>query len=253
MNRIQFSAFAFFAASPALADIGSCPISCDFITTPEILEATVPIGVVQVQSRTHRSFVTGAMVSIECTEIDADVVFPGASDEAILRQYLQFWAIEPFDNAISEGSVPHPHVVLSGSKQIQGVEVIYSYRLFRFPGSFAMVAVGSPIDYQDSADVQRFLESIEIQPLENEFSEEEKLEGRKNHIAACIPAIRADNDRKQLGMTEIAISFFCSCTGMRYFDEFSRDQLKTLALGTGDDVEARREQIQSACFEEAMQ
>ena len=63
---------------------------------------------------------------------------------------------------MTEGEVPVPHVIMTGTKSIQGIEVTYSYRLFRFPSSFAMVAVGMPSDTSDTTDVDRFLNSIRI-------------------------------------------------------------------------------------------
>ena len=253
MNRILLSLIATLAASPALAAVGSCPISADFIATPETVEAVVPLGSAQVESTTQRSFVDGAVVSIECLEAAAEVVFPGESDESILRRYIQFWSIEPLEDSISQGSVPFSNAIISGTKVIQGVEVVYSYRLFRFPESFAMVAVGSPVESQNSADVQRFLSSLDIQSPDIDFTDQEKMEGRKNHMAACLPAVHADNERRELGLTELEITFFCSCTGARYFDEFSRAELQALAVGSDDKLEAQREQIQTECFVEAAQ
>lgn len=165
MHRFLAVALSLVFASPAAGNVGRCPISADFIADPEIIETSVPLAGVEVLSTTQRSFVRGAMVSIECTEIDPDTVFPGASDEQILRNYLRFWSIEPLSDAtegLSRGQTPIPHIVMTGTKIIQGIEVTYSYRLFRFPSNFALVAVGTPSDTIDSADVERFLNSIHL-------------------------------------------------------------------------------------------
>jgi len=179
MKYVLSSVVAALLSSPALAAVGACPISADFITTPETLEATVPIGDIQVQSITQRSFVTGAMVSIECTEVNPDELFPDMSDEDILRNYLRFWSIEPLDDdhgGKGEGPLPIPHVVLTGTKKIQEIEVTYSYRLFRFPSSFALVAIGMPSDTADTSDVERFLSSLQIHELESSPSDPQLFE-----------------------------------------------------------------------------
>lgn len=241
--------------APSYGDVGSCPISADFINEPEVLENVTRLAGMEVSSTTKRSFIRGAMVSIECTELPPEKVFPGASDASILQNYARFWSIEPIDDGnggISEHSDPVRHFKLTGTKTIQGIEVTYSYRLFRFSSSFAMVAVGVPSDTSDRSEIEHFLGSLRIEEEIREFSEREKLVGRKNHMASCLPAIRADNEKRQLGLTELEISFFCSCTGVRYFDKFTRAELRTIALGDDPALAERREKIQVECFQEAI-
>lgn len=163
MYRVLMFAAALAVFSPAAGDVGQCPISADFITEPEVIETSIQLAGMEVRSTTHRSFVRGAMVSIECTGIDPDMVFPGSLDEEILRNYMRFWSIDLSaggTETMSEGEVPR--VVMTGTKVIQGIEVTYSYRLFRFPSGFAMVAVGTPSDTTDRTDENRFLDSIRI-------------------------------------------------------------------------------------------
>lgn len=254
MRSLLFSVTLILGNSLAYADIGLCPVSADFISKPEIIENTMTFGGIQIRSITKRSFVKGAMLSIECTEINPNDIFPGASDEEILRNYLRFWSIKPLDDPSggrSQGQSPVPHLIMTGTKMIQGIEVTFSYRLFRFPHSSAMVAIGGPTDTLDDSDISRFLDSINIQIAEQELTDAEKYEGRKGHLAACLPAMIADNKRRQLGLSELEIAFYCSCTGTRYFDEFSRAELQILTLGKDSVLKARREQIQTECFEEA--
>lgn len=194
MHRILAVALSLVIASPAAGDVGRCPISADFIADPEIIETSVPLAGVEVLSTTHRSFVRGAMVSIECTEIDPDSVFPGASEEQILRNYLRFWSIEPLSDAtegLSSGQSPVSHIVMTGTKTIQYIEVTYSYRLFRFPSSFALVAVGMPSDTIDTADVERFLSSIQIAGQDTETGDLELFEiVRDGHISDLRQALQ---------------------------------------------------------------
>ena len=115
-----------------------------------------------------------------------------------------------------------------------------------------MVATGVPGGGQPP-DVEKFLTSIEVSPLSPEpFTTKESAEGRRNHIAACLPAIRADNEARQLGLSEVEITYFCSCTGQRYFAEFSRLELQELAMGDDAALEQRRLSIQTECFEDAI-
>lgn len=233
---------------PALAEVGICPISADFVTEPETRETTEQVGPVSVKNTIMRAFVDGAMVQIECTEISPDQVFPGQNDATILANYIRFWSIEPTGPAYLDGNT----FVIEGTKEIQGIEVTYTYRLFRFADSFAMVATGVPGGGQPS-DVERFLTSIEVTSASPEpFTPEEMAEGRRNHIAACLPAVRADNEVRQLGLSEVEITYFCSCTGQRYFAEFSRLELRALAMGDDASLEQRRSGIQTDCFEEAI-
>lgn len=163
MKRALITALSILFSYPVAAKVGTCPISADFITEPEILENVVPLAGAEINSTTKRAFVTGGMVSIECTEMNPEIVFPGASDAEMLQNYARFWSVQPVDNGnngISQGSDPTPHFILSGTKTIQGIDVTYSYRLFRFPSSFAMVATGEPTDTPDRSDVERFLKSL---------------------------------------------------------------------------------------------
>lgn len=195
MKRALLATIALFGFSPAFADVGRCPITADFITEPETIENVFPLAGAELRSTTKRSFVTGAMVSIECTEMDLSIVFPGASDQEILRNYLRFWSIQPLgdeNGGLSEGADPVPHVILTGTKIIQGIEVIYSYRLFRFPSSFAMVAIGSPADTEDTRDVERFLSSIRIQKNENTVEDQQLFEiVRDGHITDLRRSMQA--------------------------------------------------------------
>jgi hypothetical protein len=104
-----------------------------------------------------RAFVDGAMVQIECTGVSPDQVFPGQDDATILGNYVRFWSIEPTGPAYRDGDT----FAIEGTKDIQGIEVTYTYRLFRFANSFAMVATGVPGGSQPP-DVERFLNSIEV-------------------------------------------------------------------------------------------
>ena len=101
------------------------------------------------------------MVQIECTGIAPEKVFPETSDatESLLN-YAGFWSIQPTGPAYME-ETPAPHYVLEGLKDIQGIAVTYTYRLFRFDDSFAMVATGVP-GGTPTRDVLHFLDSIEI-------------------------------------------------------------------------------------------
>ena len=56
---------------------------------------------------------------------------------------------------------PVQHSVIEGVKDIQGVEVTYTYRLFRFSDSFAMVATGIP-GGRPTPDVEQFLASLSL-------------------------------------------------------------------------------------------
>lgn len=233
---------------PGLAEVGICPISANFIVEPETRETTEQIGPISVRNTIMRAFVDGAMVQIECTEISPDQVFPGHNDATILANYIRFWSIEPTGPAYQDGN----NFVIEGTKEIQGVKVTYTYRLFRFANSFAMVATGVPGGGQPSA-VERFLTSIEVTSASPEpFTAEEMAAGRRNHIAACLPVIRADNEARQLGLSEVEITYFCSCAGQRYFAEFTRLELRTLAMGDDASLEQRRSDIQTECFEEAI-
>ena len=366
--------------TPAFAEVGPCPISADFATEPETFETMQQMGQYEVTSTTKRAFVDGAIVQIECTGIAPDQFFPGVDDATILANYAQFWSIQPTGPAFMD-SEPIDHYVIEGVKEIQGIEVTYTYRLFRFDDSFAMVATGVP-GGQPPPDAQRFLASIRLdatapapytgglraldvsglqsvddrksrsaqsdgmgrdfaalerargddendafkdesfgslaarrgrqfsagavdviasQPeafaisqaeqegninaqaperiqranksvanltkiledgvnpvtgtpftMAERQTENELADGRRNHIAACLPAVRADNEARQLSLSEVEITYFCSCTGQRYFAEFTRPELRTLAMGDDASLEQRRLGIQTECFEEAI-
>lgn len=243
---------ALFLAQPAFADVGSCPIAADFITAPETLDATEQMGPVEFRTTTMRAFVSGAMVQIECTGVALDRVFPGQDDGTVLANYVRYWSIEPTGPA-EPATEPVDHFVIQGTKEIQGIEVTYTYRLFRFADSFAMVATGVPGGGQPP-DVSRFLASLRVgAPAPQPFTAAEIAEGKRAHIAACLPAVRADNEARQLGLSDVEITFFCSCTGQRYFAEFTRAELRTLALGKDAGVEQRRVAIQTKCFEDAVE
>lgn len=200
------------------------------------------------KNTTTRSIVDGAMVQIECMEISPDQVFPGQNDATILANYIRFWSLEPTGPAYRDGD----NFVIEGTKEIEGIEVTYTYRLFRFANSFAMVTTGVPGGGQPS-DVERFLTSIKVTSASPEpFTAEELAEGRRNHIAACLPTVRADNEARQLGLNEVEITYFCSCTGQRYFAEFTRLELRALAMGDDASLEQMRSSIQAECFEEAI-
>ena len=240
--------FAAVIGAPALAEVGICPISADFVTEAETRETTEQVGSVAVKNTTMRAFVDGAMVQIECTGVSPDQVFPGQDDATILANYVRFWSIEPTGPAYRDGD----NFAIEGTKDIQGIEVTYTYRLFRFANSFAMVATGVPGGGQPP-DVERFLASIEVTSASPEpFTAGELAEGRRNHIAACLPAVRADNEARQLGLSEVEITYFCSCTGQRYFAEFTRLELQALAMGDDASLEQRRIGIQTTCFEETI-
>ena len=152
-------------ATPSYGAVGQCPISADFITELVKTEAAVPMAGTEVQSTTVRSFVNGAIVSIECTNIASDVVFPGWDDATILANYARYFSITPIENGnggISEETEPVVHLKLEGTKDISGTEVTYSYRLFRFQGNFALVATGVPKGTTDLSDLERFLESLRV-------------------------------------------------------------------------------------------
>lgn len=149
--------FAAVIGAPALAEVGICPISADFVTEPETRETTEQVGSVAVRNTTMRAFVDGAMVQIECTGVSPDQVFPGQDDATVLANYVRFWSIEPTGPAYRDGDT----FAIEGTKDIQGIEVTYTYRLFRFANSFAMVATGVPGGGQPP-DVERFLSSIEV-------------------------------------------------------------------------------------------
>jgi len=241
--------FLFLFASPAFADVGSCPISADFVVEPETSETTQQMGQLEVTSTTMRSFVDGGMVLIECMGIDANQLFPEMNDANILTNYARFWSIQPTGPAF-KGEEPVKHLAIEGVKDIQGIEVTYTYRLFRFKDSFAMVATGVP-GGRPTAEVLQFLESISLREPEP-FTDKEKREGLRNHIASCLPAVRADNETRQLGLSDVEVTYFCSCTGQRYFAEFTRPDLRALAFGDDAALEQRRVDIQTECFEEAL-
>lgn len=255
MREIALVAVLLSTAAPGYGAIGSCPISADFINEPEVLETVVPLGGMEVSTTTYRSFVRGALVSVECIEISPDTVFPGVDDPGILQIYARFWSIEPIqdgDGGISRQTYPIPHFMMTGTKAIQDIEVTYTYRLFRFPSAMAVVATGAPAGSRNNTDVDRFLTSLQVEEVTPDFTEHEKLVGQKNHLASCLPAVRADNEKRRLGLTEREISFLCSCTGVRYFEEFSRGELRRIAVGDDPALAARREDIQVQCFEEAL-
>ena len=240
-----------FLATPAFAEVGACPIEADFITEPEILETTQQLGPVAVANTTKRAFVDGAMVQIECTEISPDQVFPGQDDGTILANYVRYWSINETGPA-KPATEPVDHYVIEGTKNIQGFEVTYTYRLFRFANNFAMVATAVPNGGQPP-DVRRFLASLRIDmPAPQPFTEAEMAQGKRAHIAACLPAASADNETRKLGLSTIELTYFCSCTGQRYFSEFTRSELRSLAFGDDASVEQRRQKIQNECFEEAV-
>lgn len=235
-------------ATPALAEVGACPITADFVTEPETIQSTQQMGQLAVSNTITRAFVDGAMVQIECTGIAPEQVFPGQDDATILTNYVRFWSIEPIGPAYQEGG----RFVIEGTKDIQGIEVTYTYRLIRFSDSFAMIATGVPGGGRPR-DVERFLASIEVEAaLPEPFTAAEISEGRRNHIAACLPAVRADNEARQLGLSDVEITYFCSCTGERYWAEFSRTELRALAAGDDANIEERRHNIQLRCFEDAV-
>lgn len=237
-----------FVTTPALAEVGACPITADFVTEPETLETTQQVGEVAVTTTTMRAFVDGAMVQIECMGISPDQIFPGQDDATVLANYARSWSIEPTGPAYREGD----SYVIAGTKAIQGISVTYTYRLFKFADSFAMVATGVPGEGKPP-DVERFLASIElVSASPAPFTEAEVAEGRRNHIAACLPSVRADNEARRLGLSDLEVTYFCSCTGQRYFAEFTRSELRALAMGDGADVEQRRLEIQAECFEGAV-
>jgi hypothetical protein len=238
----------FCLAQPTLADVGACPISADFIVNPETQDTMQQMGQFEVRNTTTRAFVNGAMVQIECTGISPEQAFPGQDDATILANYVRFWSIEPTGPAYQTGD----HFAIEGAKDIQDIEVIYTYRLFRFADSFAMVSTGVPGGGQPP-DVRRFLASIELaSAAPAPFTAEELAEGRRNHIAACLPAVRSDNERRKLGLSDVEIIYFCSCTGQRYFAEFARAELRELAMGENGEMEERRLAIQAECFEDAI-
>ena len=237
-----------FIPTPARAEVGACPITADFVTEPESLKTTQQVGQVAVTTTTMRTFVDGAMVQIECTGISPDQVFPDQDDATFLANYAQFWSIEPTGPAYREGD----HYVIAGTKAIQGISDTYTNHLFRFADSFAMVATGVPGDGRPPG-VERFFASIElVSGSPAPFTEAEVAEGRRNHVAACLPAVRADNQALELGLSDVEVTYFCSCTGQRYFAEFTRSELRALAMGDDADVEQRRLEIQTECFEDAV-
>lgn len=234
--------------APAHAEVGICPISADFVTEPETRETTEQVGPVVVKNTIMRAFVDGALVQIECTEVSPDQVFPDQNDATILANYIRTWSIEPTGPVYQDGD----NFVIEGTKEIQGMEVTYTFRLFRFANSLAMVATSVPGGGQPT-DVERFLTSIEVTAVSPEpFTAEELAEGRRNHIAACLPAVRADNEARQLGLSEVEITYFCSCTGQRYFAELTRLELRALAMGDDASLGQRRSGIQTECFEDAI-
>ena len=240
--------FVAVIGTPALSEVGVCPISADFVTESDTRETIQHIGSVAVTTTTRRAFVDGAMVQIECTGISPDQVFPSQEDATILANYVRFWSIEPTGLAYREGD----RFVIEGTKEIQGIEVTYTYRLFRFANSFAMVTTGVPGGGQPP-DVQRFLTSIELTATSPEtFTAAELAQGRRNHFAACLPAARADNEARDLGLSEVEITYFCSCTGQRYFAEFTRLELQALAMGDDASLEQRRLGIQTGCLEDTI-
>lgn len=243
--------FAFVIATPSFADVGACPISADFITDPQTVENKQQIGDLQVVSITKRSFVEGAMVQIECTDIAPDQVFPGMTDALVLANYARYWSVEPTGPAVAVDT-PAEHYLLEGVKDIDGTRVTYTYRLYRFDASYAMVATAVP-GGGTPPDVQTFLSSLVLSSIAPQpFTQAEKAEGLRSHIAACLPAVQADNEGRQLGLSEVEITYFCSCTGNRYFTEFTRAELRTLAMGSDAEIEQRRLSIQTECFEEAL-
>lgn len=197
-----------------------------------------------------RAFLDGAMVQIECTGLASEQIFPNRDDATILVNYAQFWSIRP-TGPVFQDEEPVQHYVIEGVKDIQGIEVTYTYRLFRFSDSFAMVATAIPGGLP-TPDVERFLESLDLaETAPKQFTDAELAEGRRYHLAACLPAIRADNRTRQLGLSDIEMTYFCSCTGQSYFSEFTRQELQVLALGNDASLEQRRLGIQTECFEEA--
>ncbi|WP_354546339.1 hypothetical protein [Roseovarius sp. MBR-78] len=248
---LTLATLSFVISTRSFAAVGACPISADFVTQPETFETTQQIGDYKVTSTTMRAFVDGAMVQIECTGMDPDKIFPNTDDATILTNYARFWSIQQTSPVFSDNK-PVQHYAIEGVKDIQGFEVKYTYRFFRFSDSFAMVATGVP-GGRPTADVMRFLTSLSLESsaAPAPFTEFELEEGRRNHMAACLPAIRTDNEVRQLGLSDVEITYFCSCTGQKYFAEFTPLELRTLALGNDASLENKRLTIQTQCFEDA--
>lgn len=247
---LPLALLSFVLGTRSFAEVGTCPISADFVTQSETFETTQQIGQYEATSTTTRAFVDGAMVQIECTGMAPDRIFPNTDDATILANYARFWSIQPTGPVFADDK-PVQHSVIEGVKDIQGVEVTYTYRLFRFSDSFAMVATGIP-GGRPTPDVEQFLASLSLgMAATTPFTEAELAEGRRNHIAACLPAVRADNEARQLGLSDVEITYFCSCTGQRYFAEFTRPELRTLTSSNDTSLEQRRLDIQTECFEEA--
>lgn len=77
------------------------------------------------------------------------------------------------------------------------------------------------------------------------------IEGRKSHMESCLPPIRADNSSRNLGYSEAEITLFCSCTGQRYFEDFSI--IEWGELDTDDpptSLAGRRMEIETECLAE---
>jgi hypothetical protein len=249
-------------AVPRTSTADPCPISADFVIEPEVIEASIPVGNAEVESLTLRSIVEGGVVSIECIGAPVETLYPNMTDRDILLNYARFWSVSPLensDNGITQQSDPMPHLMLEGTKEIAGTIVRYSYRFFRFPTSFAMVATGVPEGTSNPPDVERFLNSLEtaedrdVESVPSEFSEEAKRAGLESHMASCVPTIQASNEASQLRMTERQISSFCSCTGGRYFEEFTQEEFSEVALGNNPALNERRSEIQTECLLEIIE
>ena len=153
-------------ASPGYSQVGACPIAADFGAQPEIVlqDETSMAGQI-VTATVKRAFVDGGMIAIECTNLSVDDAFPGMTDEQILANYIKFFEVSPLDNGrggLDWFSEPVPHASITGTKTISGTIVVYSYRLFRFNDSSAMVIVAFPAASQDRRGIVRFLESLSI-------------------------------------------------------------------------------------------
>ena len=156
----QIAVAACFLATPILADVGLCPIDADFGNEPETATERLQIGTMEITSTRTRSFVVGGLVQIECLEADYYLAFGDTDEATFLTNYARFFSVQSSGPAYSEDH-PVQHQVLQGNLTIQGIEVEYTFRFFRFDDCFALVVTAVP-GGRPTRDIEHFLESLRV-------------------------------------------------------------------------------------------
>lgn len=246
-----------FAEEATRGPIGACPLSADFVVAPDRTIGNAGVPGAPVASTELESIVLGGAISIECIQADLDRIFPGMSEPEVLEAYLDFWEVgQPpeWRGSPSEIQWPIPHHALAGSKQVAGETVTYRYRLFSFPGSFALVKVGTlGVDAPLPVEVQRFIDSLMVLPRRARYSEDEWRFGVQSHMAACLPAISMLNEAEGRGLSQVEIFYHCSCVGNRLFRELTREEHQRLATGVRSEAGGKETLIRFECMMDVME